>query len=326
MSKDNRLITSGEDNIFDLREKYKNGLTFVVGDTHGECDTLEALMEKIMFDPLHDRVYFAGDYNGGGNVKALLSFISKYFDEDYENAGFHLIRGNHERELMPLYPLSNMPDIIVLKRSSLNYYIAHAGMVSGAFRSINEDMAKYPGKSVFLYSLDSKSAGHGAPLRQIVWSKNGLYSRKSENRVWPAEKELKENRACIIHAHSPYCFFKCGNNLTYGDSNIFWANQHVFFCEELQSFNIDSNIKGRDENGETYRGLTCVCIEVLEEIAKNMGALTAEVVSSSQNCMFSAGYIPNLHGKREEDVSSLLSANPVMKLITIDENGTPRVK
>lgn len=93
---------------------------------------------------------------------------------------------------------------------------------------------------------------------------------------WPSESDLRMHRACIIHGHTPYCYFM-KNCFSYGDNNIFWQNQHIFFSEDLQSFDIDSNIKGRYKNGESYRGLCCICLEVFERIAEqNSGHLSIE--------------------------------------------------
>ena len=319
-----RFFLSKEDNIRKLREKYKDGLTFVVGDTHGERKTLETLMDKIEFNPSCDRVFFLGDYNEGGDVTSLLMFISKYYVAEYEKAGFHLIRGNHERELFPEYPLENLPDIIVIKRDVFNFYLAHAGMVREAFRLINEDMQKTPGEKVFAYKLDRQSADKNAPLRQITWSRSGLYSQTSENRVWPAEEELKAGGACIIHAHSPYCFFKEKDVFSYGDKSLFFTKQHMFFCEELRSFNIDSNIKGRNINGETYRGLSCICLEALEETAKE--GLTRQAIRAGENFVFSAEYVPNGSAEHDGNLASLLSAKPEMKLITMNYDGRIIIK
>ncbi len=108
-----RIITCNDKNIEVIRNKHPNGLHFVVGDTHGECRTLKDLMEKIEFDPHKDSVFFVGDYNAGGDPRALLDYISCFYQPDYLLPGFHLIRGNHERELFPAYPLDNLPDIYI---------------------------------------------------------------------------------------------------------------------------------------------------------------------------------------------------------------------
>ena len=44
-------ILCDDNNIEKIREKYPCGLHFVVGDTHGEYQTLMSLMDKICFDP-----------------------------------------------------------------------------------------------------------------------------------------------------------------------------------------------------------------------------------------------------------------------------------
>ena len=61
-----------------------------------------------------------------------MDYISTYYSSDYNHTGFHLIRGNHKRELWPVFPLNNLPDIIVIKGAAINYYIVHAGIVSKA--------------------------------------------------------------------------------------------------------------------------------------------------------------------------------------------------
>ncbi len=318
-----RVITCDDNNIKLIRDKHPEGLHFVAGDTHGELPTLMALMEKIEFDPHKDHVYFVGDYNGGGDPYSLLGYMSGYYQPDYERPGFHLIRGNHERELYPVYPLENLPDIIVIRGRQLNYYIVHAGMVSGAFHLINEDMAKTPDRKVYAYRLDNSCAEYDAPFRQIIWSRRGLYSQRSRWKNWPSERDLAENRACIIHGHTPYCFF-LKNYFSYGDNSVFWQKQHIFFSEDLQSFNIDSNIKGRYENGESYRGLACVCLEVCEETAaQNGGRLSADAIGNSPNAVFSAEYQPYLQYAETGNIDRILNAAPRMKTIKLDCDGKP---
>ncbi|MBQ9984803.1 MAG: metallophosphoesterase [Oscillospiraceae bacterium] len=319
-----RIVVKDDDNIDALRSRYPDGLRFVVGDTHGEVATLQALMEKIKFDPEKDHIYFVGDYNAGGYVQQLLRYMATYYEADCDAAGFHMIRGNHERELNPTYTLENLPDIIVIRGKLLNYYIVHAGMVSKAFELINKDMAKNPQQAVFSYKLDDVCVQYDAPLRQIMWSRNGLYSQKSYWHSWPDEAELLKNRACIIHGHSPYCFFKHEDYLSYGDENLFWQKQHIFFSEDLQSFNIDSNVKGRFQNGEGYRGISCVCLEGIEElVAKNDGWLTSEGVKNAENFVFSADYVYNSFTSCCGDLGEITGARPDMKLITLDAGGNP---
>ena len=323
-----RIISKKDDNIKDLRMQFPDGLHFVVGDVHGEVSTLKKLMEKIEFNPNLDHVYFVGDYNGGSDVKALLSYMSAYYQSDYNTPGFHMIRGNHERELSPLFTLENLPDIIVIRGEKLIFYIVHAGMVSAAFDLINEDMSKDPNKKIFAYRLEDNTCCYDAPLRQLIWSLKGLYSPHSRWHVWPDEEKLKKSSACIIHGHTPYCFFKKPDRFTYGHHNLFWQNQHVWFSSELRSFNVDSNVKGRYANGETYRGLSCICLDVYDELAAaHDGLLTTDIVYEAENGIFGvelehSRWYSDWIGKIKTP-EKILRAAPEMK--TIGLNGTTPV-
>ena len=277
-------IIARDDNIDEIRAKYPNGLHFVVGDLHGERETLRLLLQKIRFDPQKDCVFFVGDYNEG-----------------YDQPGFHLIRGNHERELCPQYTLENLPDVIVFKSPVMQYYIVHAGMVAKAFDLINWDMENEPERKVFAYRLDDSCAAYDKPLRQLIWSRRGLYSQRSRWHSWPSEEELREHSACIIHGHTPYCFFSPKTYSTYGDL---------------------SNVKGRYENGESYRGLSCICLEVLDEIASaSGGTLRRDELQRGPNAVFSVAYAPNAPFYYGTDISPLLDARPPMKTIALDPDG-----
>ena len=314
-----------DNNIGTLRETYPDGLHFVVGDVHGEAETLKALLEKIRFDPSKDHVYFVGDYNAGGYPTMLLSYIAGHYQADYDVPGFHLIRGNHERELCPEYPLANLPDIIVWRGRQLNYCLSHAGMVSEALRLIADDIRR-DDRITHAYRLDESCAGYDAPLRQIVWSRRGLYSQRGQFHVWPSESQLSDARFCIIHGHTPYCFMKYGgSHYYYGDRCLFWENQRVLFSEDLQSFDIDSNIKGHFQNGECYRGLSCLCLEVLEETAAACGGrVTLDGIRRSRNGVFSVGYVPlDYSAAFTRDMSRILEAAPDMKTIKLADNGAP---
>lgn len=316
---DERVISKSDNNIKDLRMQFPDGLHFVVGDVHGQVSTLKKLMGKIEFNPYLDHVYFVGDYNGGGDVKALLDYMSVYYQEDYNIPGFHMIRGNHERELFPLFPLENLPDIIVIRGKWLVFYIVHAGMVSTVFDLINEDIDKNSGKQVFAYKLEDNTCCYDAPLRQVVWSLRGLYSQHSRRHVWPDEKKLKERNACIIHGHTPYCFFKRTDRFTYGDDNLFWKNQHVWFCSELRSFNVDSNVKGRYENGEMYRGLSCICLNVYDKlVGAHDGLFTTDILYEAENGIFGVKMEYSEWAEENKTIDKILKANPEMKTIGLD--------
>lgn len=321
-----RLIFTEDNNIQTLRAKYPQGLHFVVGDTHGEYTSLMRLMDKIQFDPQKDNVYFVGDYNEGGNPEILLQYIAEYYQADYTIPGFHLIRGNHERELWPRYSLNNLPDIIVLKSRIMTYYISHAGMVNGAFELINEDKRLHPEEKTLAYALNEDVACYDAPFRQIIWSRRGLYSQKSHYHNWPSENTLHTEKACIIHGHTPFSQLKNGNYFSYGDKMLFWQNQHIWFAEDLQSFDIDSNIKGKYDKNDNYRGLSCICLEVLDEIAEhNDGHLTREGIRNAENFVFAVPYSPNREFFWAKDVSKILTALPKMKQIKMNKNGKPNI-
>jgi len=321
-----RIIHKDDSNISELRKRYPNGLHFVVGDTHGQYSTLQLLMEKIEFDPQKDFVYFVGDYNFGGNPDILLRYISKYYQDDYSMPGFHLIRGNHERELCPLYALSNLPDILVVKGRFMTYYLTHAGMVQDAFDLINADLKDSPDEKIHGYTLDEKVTCYDAPFRQIIWSRRGLYSQRSHYHVWPSEDKLHEAKACIIHGHTPFSQLKKGNYFSYGDKMLLWEKQRIWFAEDLQSFNIDSNAKGKFAENDSYRGLSCVCLEVLDEIAeKNNCTLTREGIKDSENFVFAMPHVHNAYINIDGDLSRVLNAKPLMKCIGLDKNGNPYI-
>ena len=316
-------IVTGAESTAALRARYPQGLHFVAGDTHGEVKTLKNLMQRISFDPDRDHVYFVGDYNGGGSVTALLKYLSRFYQADCAQPGFHLIRGNHERELCPSYLLENLPDIIVHRGDVLDFYIVHAGMVAPVLQLITEDMIRHPEKQVLAYRLDDRCVCPDAPLRQIIWSRRGLYSQRSRWRNWPRTDDLTDLGACIIHGHTPYCFFM-EDYLSYGDVSLFWEKEHIWFSEDLCSFDIDSNIKGRFENGEHYRGLTCLCLEALEETARrNGGVLTVEGIRGGPNAVFAAAYDPGRSDDTDGSISRILGAEPEMKTITLDADGVP---
>ena len=311
-----------------LRAQHPDGLHFVVGDIHGEWTTLKRLLELIRFDPDKDHVYFVGDYNAGGDVRTLLTYISNYYQADYTLPGFHLIRGNHERELWPVFPLENLPDIIVLRKEILTYYITHAGMITPVFNAINRDMAEDPDKTIHAYKFEDSTVCDRGPFRRVIWSRGGQFTQRTNGKVWPTEENLHQNHACIIHGHAPFCFFLKGKDYgTYGAHNLFWEKQHVFFSEDLQSFNIDSNAKGRIENGHSYRGLACVCLEVLEEAAsKNGRRLTVDGLHETPNAVFSTELVPcPWDAYTEGNIQKILDATPEMKTIFADDDHRPLI-
>lgn len=315
-----RIFRKPQDNIERLREACPGGLHFVVGDTHCAAQTLCDLLEKIAFDPQKDHVYFVGDYNSGGDPTTLLRVLAMFYEPDLSLPGFHLIRGNHERELGPSYPLPNLPDMFVLRGRQLTYYITHSGMVTDAFDAVNADMAESPEQRHFAYRFDEACVRReGGPLREVIWSRGGLFHQNSGGRRWPTEQNLYAHGALILHGHAPYSYF-CEKN-GYGEENVFFEEAHVWFSEALFSFNLDSDVKGRNKNGETYRGLTALCLEVCEEIAAQCeGRLTREGVLAAQNPVFSVPYRWQSEALPGGDLNRILEAAPEQKTIWLGQD------
>ena len=163
---------------------------------------------------------------------------------------------------------------------------------------------------------------YDAPLRQIIWSRRGLYSQKSRFHVWPSKDSLREAGACIIHGHTPFSQLKNGDYYSYGDEMLLWQNQRIWFADDLQSFDIDSNVKGRFDENDPYRGLSCICLEILDEIAqRGSGVLRREEIRAAENFVFSVPYTPNDFTSVEGDISRILSARPRMRRIDLNQDG-----
>ncbi|MBA4502177.1 metallophosphoesterase [Marinobacterium marinum] len=68
------------------------GRDFVVGDVHGWLKPLEAELEALCFDPVHDRLFSVGDLiNRGPDSAACLELCRQPW--------FYAVRGNHEQIL-----------------------------------------------------------------------------------------------------------------------------------------------------------------------------------------------------------------------------------
>ena len=102
---------------------------------------------------------------------------------------------------------------------------------------------------------------------------------------------------------------------------LLWENQRIWFAEDLQSFDIDSNVKGRFDENDPYRGLSCICLEILDEIAqRGSGVLRREEIRAAENFVFSVPYTPNDFTSVEGDISRILSARPRMQRIDLNQD------
>ena len=314
-----RIINCEDSNIQFLRDKYPEGLHFVVGDTRGEWLTLQVLMDRICFDPEKDHVYFIGGNSTGVDPQILLQYLSACYQADCRIPGFHMIRGNREQELDQACLPDNLPDICVVPGKLLNFYIVHTGIVSDVFTLISDDVSNCPEPRVHAYRLDKSVGEYDELYRHSVWSKREYIPRRTKRSAWPSETVLDENRAYIIRGNTPYDFLT--QFFRHGESGVYWTKQHIFFSGDMRSFNLDANVKGRHVNGETYRGITCLCLEACEEIAEaNGGLLTADAVLQDPDCVFSAEYVPfcSIVPSEESDLSPFFQADPNMKTIAFD--------
>ncbi|WP_447890194.1 metallophosphoesterase [Pseudomonas hormoni] len=68
----------------------RTGRDFVVGDVHGQFDTLRTLMAQVQFDADNDRLFAVGDLiDRGPQSEKVVDWL--------ERTWFHSVRGNHEQ-------------------------------------------------------------------------------------------------------------------------------------------------------------------------------------------------------------------------------------
>lgn len=283
-------IVIDDNNIDELRNKYSGGLHFVVGDLHKCWQTLDALLQKIKYNPDKDHIYFLGDYYGGDNeidIDNLLKYLSNNFQEDYTKPGFHLILGNHEYMEKAL---ANLPDIIVLRMNKHNFYMAHASFYNKVIDIIYDDMEQNSSQKVFSYKIDrtiSSNEEKGSERYKcwrMKWSAKGTFVPENQNEFNQNTGQSVDEKACIIHGHTPFFFFDANDaEKKYGNNSLFWENQKIWFSEDMRSFNIDSNIKGEKDS---RRALSCLCLEVLDD----MDMITKKKILRNPNGVFSVEY------------------------------------
>lgn len=71
----------------------------VIGDIHGCCRTLEALLRKVNYIPEEDRIIFVGDYiDRGPHIRETLDLLIRLQEKAGDRAAF--LMGNHEQMLL----------------------------------------------------------------------------------------------------------------------------------------------------------------------------------------------------------------------------------
>ena len=315
------IIDCDDKNIDQIREKFgKNGLHFVVGDLHGGAKTLEALLKKIKYDKEKDYLYFVGDYyySSDGDVDGLLETLKNEFEPDYSKQGFHIIKGNHDNK-----KLSILPDIIVIRMEKYNFYIAHAAVYNKVIDAITLDMQNDSKAKVFMYQFDNEVINADNKEKNEAWkcykmtcSEKGNFVPEESDEFIQDTRNSLDDRACIIHGHTPYFYFnKKDYYKKYGNNSLFWEKQHIWFGEDMRSFDIDANIKDKRHQP---RGLSCICLEVYD----NLDALTKKNILQSENGAFFVEHIEDANHTIGEEVSDELRnkiKNIDYKIITVED-------
>lgn len=87
--------------------------TFAVGDIHGHCDRLEALLRRLPLDRERDTVVFLGDYvNRGPDSRCVIDLL---LELQRTCPGAVFLRGNHEQTLLD-YADAGDADLLPLLR------------------------------------------------------------------------------------------------------------------------------------------------------------------------------------------------------------------
>ncbi|MFQ8892990.1 MAG: metallophosphoesterase [Clostridium sp.] len=322
-------IICEDNNIEQLRAQHPDGLHFVVGDLHGSFATLNELLKKIKYDKEKDHIYFVGDYYStkDGDVDELINRLNEDFHADYSKPGFHLIKGNHDKEL------SELPNVIAIKMNKHTFYIAHAAVYNKVIDIIYTDMETKLEKSIFTYKFDtnainSESNGETGKCYRMFFSITGNFNpqkiidNEKNNAVFIQDTiNSKDETACIIHGHTPYCYLKNKDDKKiYGEKSVFWKKQHIWFSEDMRSFDIDSNVKGH-KNAE--RRLSCICLEIYDSLSK----LKIKNIRDSENGVFSVKHKSdnklNKSSVESYKISDLQNKikNIDCKIITVDDKG-----
>ncbi len=91
---DSRIVETHSNDILVFEENTR-GHDFIVGDIHGECEILRTVLETLIKENDHNRVFFVGDLtdkgeNSLGVINLILDYMQKYADRIF------ITRGNHE--------------------------------------------------------------------------------------------------------------------------------------------------------------------------------------------------------------------------------------
>jgi len=161
--------------------RIKQGRNLIlVGDLHGDLDTLTAILKKSRFlDDLSSMMIFLGDYGDRGRQSVEVYSVILYLKAKFPDRVI-LMRGNHEGpESMPFYP-HDLPDQLLIKFGSVG------GLIYSQLRSLfdlmyhgvileNSYLILHGGVPVNFKSVDdlanaNKTDEQTAFLEEILWN------------------------------------------------------------------------------------------------------------------------------------------------------------
>jgi serine/threonine protein phosphatase 1 len=80
--------------------------TYVVGDVHGRCNQLKALIGSLDYDPKHDRIIFLGDLiDRGEDSPGVVNYV---LELQAKSPNLICLRGNHEQMLLDLIEFGDL--------------------------------------------------------------------------------------------------------------------------------------------------------------------------------------------------------------------------
>ena len=205
----------------------RKGRDFVVGDIHGMFSSLEALLEKVSFNPSTDRVFSVGDLIDRGNEShRVLEFLNKPW--------FNAIMGNHESMLLDSrvseYNLHNWTkynggawwkelskeaqDSIHKKISKLPYLFE----IETAIGSVGVAHADLPSDRDWVNIVKTISTDH--ELKQyVLWSRLRHKKMRMSNKTSPIE-----GVQLVVMGHTPHNKPLHSENIFYIDTGATYTN------------------------------------------------------------------------------------------------------